>query len=741
MSQQPISDPGLEAWAGIECSVNRVGDRWFDQLERSGHAARDGDLELFAGLGVKAMRYPVLWERVAAQPEDTRWEWSDRRLERLRELGIRPIVGLLHHGSGPPGTSLVDPDFPARLADHAAACARRYPWVADWTPINEPLTTARFSGLYGLWYPHGTDQRCFATALLTQCRAIAASMVAIRAEVPAARLVQTEDLGKIWSTPELAYQAAWENTRRWLSLDLLCGRVRPGHRAWSYLLHAGLEPAALEHLAAHPCPPAIIGINHYITSERYLDHRLERFPPATHGGNGRDRYADVEAVRACALAGPEALLREAWDRYRLPLAVTETHLQCSRDEQLRWFAEMWATAQRLRAGGVDLRAVTAWAGLGAFDWNSLLTRSAGYYEPGLFDVRAPRPRPTALARLVEGFAKGRPLQHPVLQAPGWWRRSVRLTYDIGRDIPVEPVPQGVAPLLVTGKSGLLGAACLRACALRGLTTVATARDELDIADPAAVRAALERHRPWAVVNAAGFAQVRGAQFHGARCWRENHDGPVVLARACAELGIPAVFMSSHQVFAGDSAAAYRESDRPAPRNVYGHSKARAEEAIGLSAPRALIVRSAAFFSADDERSFLGRAMRAIAHGRPFEAYHDVAMTPTHLPDLVHAMLDLLIDGEVGIWHLANSGPITWYDFARRGAELAGLDRDLLVPVPAPDFIPRATALTSERGGLMGPLDEALERWRCAQARPAGDAQPAHDATDQLLGADLAPSSA
>jgi dTDP-4-dehydrorhamnose reductase len=134
-------------------------------------------------------------------------------------------------------------------------------------------------------------------------------------------------------------------------------------------------------------------------------------------------------------------------------------------------------------------------------------------------------------------------------------------------------------------------------------------------------------------------------------------------------------------------------------------------------------------------------MRAIAAGLPFAAYHDVAMTPTHLPDLVHVMLDLLIDGEVGIWHLANSGPVTWYDFARRAAELAGLDRDLLVPVAAPDFIPRSTALTSERAGLMGPLDEALERWRCAQARPAGDAARAREATDQLLGADLAPSSA
>src|SRR3712207_2719887 len=87
------------------------------------------------------------------------WAWADERLGRLRELGITPIVGLVHHGSGPRHTSLIDPAFADGLAAFARAVAERYPWVAYYTPINEPLTTARFSGLYGHWYPHGRDQR------------------------------------------------------------------------------------------------------------------------------------------------------------------------------------------------------------------------------------------------------------------------------------------------------------------------------------------------------------------------------------------------------------------------------------------------------------------------------------------------------------------------------------------------------------------------------------------------------
>ena len=86
---------------------------------------------------------------------------------------MKPIVGLMHHGSGPSYTNLLDPQFPEKLASYAAAVARRYPWITDYTPVNEPLTTARFSCLYGHWYPHHRDPLLFARALLAQLRGVA----------------------------------------------------------------------------------------------------------------------------------------------------------------------------------------------------------------------------------------------------------------------------------------------------------------------------------------------------------------------------------------------------------------------------------------------------------------------------------------------------------------------------------------------------------------------------------------
>ncbi|HEY9285715.1 MAG TPA: family 1 glycosylhydrolase, partial [Pyrinomonadaceae bacterium] len=415
MSAEFADNRPPELWGGVECTVNRVGRRFFDQLERGGHARRASDLDLFAALGVRALRYPVLWERTApAGLRSADWSWADARLARLRELNVRPVVGLLHHGSGPAHTSLVDPAFPEKLAAYARAVAERYPWVEDYTPVNEPLTTARFSGLYGHWFPHGRDDRTFLRALVNQCRAVALSMRAVRGVNPRARLVQTEDLGKTHSTRALRYQADFENERRWLSLDLLAGRVTREHPLWHYVCGSGVAEEELEWFAENPCPPDVLGINHYITSERFLDERLARYPERTHGGNGRHLYADVEAVRVLSegVAGPRALLAEAWARYALPLAVTEAHLGCTREEQLRWLVEIWDAAQSLRREGVEVRAVTAWSLLGAYDWDSLLTREQGHYEPGVFDLRGGEPRPTALARLLRELADGREPSHP-----------------------------------------------------------------------------------------------------------------------------------------------------------------------------------------------------------------------------------------------------------------------------------------------------------------------------------------
>jgi dTDP-4-dehydrorhamnose reductase len=421
----------MELWGGIECSLSRVGKRRCDQLAQSGHYSRPRDLEMIASLGIRTLRYPLLWERAApAAAVDIDWSFADERLPRLRELGITPIVGLVHHGSGPDYAELGSARFAPGLARYAAAVAQRFPWVDHWTPVNEPLTTARFCGLYGHWHPHGRDPRTFSRLLIDECRATVLAMQAIRAVNSGARLVQTDDLGTIYGAPSLQYQVDFENQRRWLGWDLLCGRVTPGHALYRHLLGWGIDARELAWFEENPCPPAVIGIDHYVTSDRYLDPERERYPRHHWGGNGRDTYADVEAVRVREEPGTSLgeVVAAAAKRYRVPIALTEVHIGCSVDEQQRWLDDAWATCARLARSGIDVRAVTAWALLGSFDWDSLMTCERGHYEAGAFDVSDGSPRRTVLAEHLAALATGCTLAALRVRpdGEGWWRRDERI---------------------------------------------------------------------------------------------------------------------------------------------------------------------------------------------------------------------------------------------------------------------------------------------------------------------------
>jgi len=422
----------VEVWGGVECTIRRIGEGYSDQLVSSGHRTRIEDLDLFAELGIRKLRYPILWEQVAPESLDNPdWTWADERMARLRELGIDPIITLLHHGSGPRYTALHQDNFVAGLARFAGMVAERYPWITHYTPVNEPLTTARFSGLYGIWYPHGIDDHTFVRIQLNHIQGTKEAMKAIRRINPEAKLVQTEDLGKTHSTPNLAYQAEFENNRRWLTYDLLCGSLDCNHAMWGYLRDNGASEEELMALVNDPLPPDILGINHYVTSERFLDEHHQYFEHhrRVHGGERPD-FADVEAVRVrpIQLLGYYGLLNEAWERYHLPIAITEVHLDCTREEQMRWVQYAWDTANRLKEEGVDMRAITIWSLLGAYDWNSLLTEQGAFYESGVFDLRGGKPRPTALFKMVRGLAKEGYYHHPLLQLKGWWERDDRFRY-------------------------------------------------------------------------------------------------------------------------------------------------------------------------------------------------------------------------------------------------------------------------------------------------------------------------
>ncbi|HEU5364706.1 MAG TPA: dTDP-4-dehydrorhamnose reductase [Hanamia sp.] len=700
-----------EIWGGLECTINRIGDTYRDQLEYAGYYKRQNDIDKIAELGIRAFRYPVLWEAHQHLSEDEEIDWTrtERELNKMKLYGITPIAGLIHHGSGPKFTSLTDPNFPEALAKYASKVARKFPWLEYYTPINEPLTTARFSGLYGFWYPHHKEEKSFVRILLNELKATILAMREIRKINPKAKLIQTEDLTKTHSTPFLKYQADFENKRRWISYDILCGKLNDQEFFWNYLIDkVGIKGEELQFFLDYPCPPDIAGFNYYVTSERYLDEKIELFPPESCGGNGQHFYADVAAVRAIKPAGLKSLLREAWERYHIPLALTEVHMHCTREEQLRWFKEAWDSCIELKKEGVNIKAITAWSMLGAFDWNSLLTREHKTYESGVFDVSADRFRPTAIVKLLQSLSDKGSYSHPVINEKGWWHKSYPDSDTVFSN-------SKASPLLIMGSTGTLGTAFVNMCEMRAIPYCSFTHEQLNIINSEEIQKAIDEYRPWAIINATGYARVDDAEFEQNKCFQLNTEAPANLASICNKHGIQLMTFSSDLVFDGKKQSPYFEVDSVKPLNVYGKSKALGERLVLKNFPSALIIRTSAIFGPWDKYNFAFYILNLLKENQPCTAVKDVIVSPTYVPDLVNKALDLLIDEERGVWHLSNEGMLTWCEFAEELALRGHFQKKHISPCYQHETTwkakrPQYSVLQSDKGIKLPPIHNAIERF-------------------------------
>ena len=238
--------------------------------------------------------------------------------------------------------------------------------------------------------------------------------------------------------------------------------------------------------------------------------------------------------------------------------------------------------------------------------------------------------------------------------------------------------------------------------------------------------------PWAVINTAGDVRVDDAELNHELCWRVNVSVHSCWQKATAARGIRLVTVSTDLVFDGQRPTVmWKKRRRKAnPLNVYGLSRRRAEESVQNTSADTLIARTAAFFGPSDQYSFLTLALREISAGREVVAADDIVVSPTYVPHLADTLLDLLIDGEHGMWHLTNQGELSWAEFAACAARVAGLDESLIKRVPACALSLKArrppfSALDSERGNVMPTLEAGIREylmtagslWRERLSRP------------------------
>ena len=200
-----------------------------------------------------------------------------------------------------------------------------------------------------------------------------------------------------------------------------------------------------------------------------------------------------------------------------------------------------------------------------------------------------------------------------------------------------------------------------------------------------------------------------------------HLSSQTLAIACKKSGVQLLTFSSDLVFDGTKNKPYTENDLPNALNIYGKSKRESEILVQKEHPSSLIIRTSAFFGPWDEYNFAHYVQKCLQHGEPVYVANDLFVSPTYVPDLVNTSLDVLIDRESGIWHLANDGQVSWAQFAQLIADGFDCDKSLLHPVSASELNyaakrPVYSVLSSERGQLLPTLDNALSRYLHEQKR-------------------------
>ena len=372
--------------------------RVLDEYELIDHYRQwQPDLDLVASLGVRSMRYGIPWYRISPAPGVWDWSWTDRVFEHFDRIGVAPIVDLVHYGTplwlrG----SFIHPDYPRHVAEYGAAAAERYGSVAGgWTPLNEPLINAAFSGRRGMWPPYLRGERGYDRVLVAIAEGVSATIAGIRAVKPGARIVAVEPC-EIVTTNEPALEGILADHWRaqFLPLDLVLGRVDEAHDAWARLVAAGVSPDRLNALVAAPQQPDVVGVNFYPNMSR---GRLLTF-------RGR--------VRRRAVYGTAADLVQTLAAFHhhtgLPVMVTETSDNATVERRAQWMADSTEAVLVARDAGLPVVGYTWFPVFSLVDWRwrrGPYERLAYWCHMGLWDVdddlrRNPTPLVDQFATLV-----------------------------------------------------------------------------------------------------------------------------------------------------------------------------------------------------------------------------------------------------------------------------------------------------------------------------------------------------
>ncbi len=372
--------------------------RSLDEYELMGHYEHwREDLALIRASGMSAVRWGVPWYRVEPQPGQFDWSWTDEVIPYMvNDLKITPVIDLMHYGC--PlwlKDEFASPDYPSAIAAYAAAFAARYHHLVTWyTPLNEPIVNALMCGRRGVWPPYLKGDKGYVRVMMALAVGICRTVEEIRRVQPEAMMVHVEASGLPRAADvTVAAIAEHDMYQNFLCYDLITGRVTPDHPLYPWLIRNGASAHDLADLTNTPLTLDVMGLNFYpqwSTQEVYLNRQ------------GHIAYRAVEK----AGEGFGEMIERYYDRYQVPVMITETSAVGSDEERANWLDGSLAAIKSLRAKGIPVIGYTWFPLFTMIDWRYRFGKAPleeYYLELGLYRLnREDTPRWNA-SLLVERF--------------------------------------------------------------------------------------------------------------------------------------------------------------------------------------------------------------------------------------------------------------------------------------------------------------------------------------------------
>jgi beta-glucosidase/6-phospho-beta-glucosidase/beta-galactosidase/glycosyltransferase involved in cell wall biosynthesis len=350
--------------AGVECSF--LAHLNIDQYEWTQHNRfwRQDLKRAREELGLRHLRYAFPWHILEAQRGQFDWSYADERMAYMKELGINVLLDVMHFGTPLWLKQAVgDPEFPEALESFTQAIVERYrDQVSIWCPFNEPLVSALFSGDFGFWPPHSRNWKGYMPVVSRIVQGVSRSIRAIRRTQPDATVLLCDAVESYKSrTESLAIEVRRRNLRRFLVLDLLTGSVDRHHPLFPWLTGYGLSELDIDYFRNNPQSPDVLGLDYYPHSDWQLD---------VYQGKVRQRRADNPV-------GLYGVANAYFNRYGLPMMLTETSIEGQNINREIWLETMVDDTKRLREEGIPMLGFIWWPLVDQLDWDGALTHRVG----------------------------------------------------------------------------------------------------------------------------------------------------------------------------------------------------------------------------------------------------------------------------------------------------------------------------------------------------------------------------